>query len=433
MTKSTKSKPETQSKNALINLVSALLPGKHNTVPISTLVLWALGRDYEAAAMFTQCMYWKDRTDDEDGWFYKSYEDWYEEILIEEACARRKVKKLESMGWIQTMVWQVHRTPKLHYRVLMEQVVEDLTHAAESCAEDRRVRDEKKEQDLAKRRDRNREKRAETLDTTGYLQNGGNVSDQNGGIQTSNMAGSIDTKTTIKNYIPEITSKYTKSVSGEHAVIGESNFETGITKGQTGSKHGGLASTQSHPDSCGGGETHETQNETDPYAKPWNSGSPFRVDEDGWAVLPQFPKHKMANFIATRSLQLELLAEMDEDFTMEWKPEYGRQCWIATSRGEAGFEDAILGTRKSTGMGEDDYSIEYNDEDESYCVPGATSLRLLRNWGYERGAIDQEYYNSRLKELWNVAKEFLDQEDAMDIYATSPIYEYMDLDGIEMN
>lgn len=287
----TKTKTETQSKNALINLVTSLLPGKHNTIPISTLVLWALDRDYEAAAMFTQCMYWKDRTDDDEGWFYKSYEDWYDEILIAEACARRKVKKLESMGWIQTMVWQVHRTPKLHYRVLMEQVVLDLTEAAESFSEHKETRQKKKDVDLAKRRERNREKRAETVGNNGYLQNGGNVYLQDGGITTTKMAGSIDTETTSINYISE-TTEYIKSISGENA---DSKFElTGNLSNKGGNKtigneeQSGTASPGNNPDSCGASENenHSQNEKIEPPVKRWNLDVPIAVDSEGYIKFP---------------------------------------------------------------------------------------------------------------------------------------------------
>lgn len=426
----TKTKTETQSKNALINLVTSLLPDKRNTIPISTLVLWALDRDYEAAAMFTQCMYWKDRTDDEDGWFYKSYEDWYDEILIAEACARRKVKKLESMGWIQTMVWQVHRTPKLHYRVLMEQVVLDLTAAAESFSEHKKTRQEKKKKDLNKRRERNREKRAETIGNTGYHQNGGNVYLQDGGITTTKMAGSIDKETTSINYISE-TTEYIKSISGENA---DSKFElTGNLSNKGGNKtigneeQSGTASPGNNPDSCGASE-NDSHSQNEPYAKPWDSYRAFRVDRDGYAVLPTFPKHKMANFIAGRAMQLELLAEVDECFQMEWKGN-GRQCWI-TTKDEYGLEDDVLGTRKSTGMEKDDYSIVYENDDE--VCPGKATLRLLRNVAIDKGYMTQETFNRRLKELWDDAREFLEKDNAMAIFSNCPIYDYMDLNGIEM-
>ena len=393
-------KTETQSKNALINLVTSLLPGKHNTIPISTLVLWALDRDYEAAAMFTQCMYWKDRTDDDEGWFYKSYEDWYDEILIAEACARRKVKKLESMGWIQTMVWQVHRTPKLHYRVLMEQVVLDLTEAAESFSEHKETRQKKKEVDLAKRRERNREKRAETVGNNGYLQNGGNVYLQDGGITTTKMAGSIDTKTTSINYISE-TTEYIKSISGESA---DSTFElTGNLSNKGGSKtidstSSGTASPGNNPDSCGASE-NDSHSQNEPYAKPWHKDEPLRVDKDGYAVLPPANKHKMPRQTAVKLAQYVLLAENDPSFELMLPDpsdclddEYPTDCWVTSKNNCTWYRESELETTEP--------------------------LRALRNVNEANGGID---FNELLNDCWRAATSLWDEDDALALFKRTPL------------
>ena len=36
--------------------------------------------DHNAAIFMNQVLYWTDRTTDSDGWFYKTYDDWDEEI-----------------------------------------------------------------------------------------------------------------------------------------------------------------------------------------------------------------------------------------------------------------------------------------------------------------------------------------------------------------
>jgi hypothetical protein len=422
MAKSTKT--DSESKNALIKLVKSLLPGKHNTIPLSLPVAQALGGDLESAIIFSQCMYWSERTDDPDGYFYKCYDEWYEETTIKERTCRDRIKKLEARGWIHTLIMHVHNVPKLHIKVLPENFIEDLIESQDEIARETEERAEKKAIDLRTRR----EKRKESSNpcAPSIRQNLPDNSGKSCRITAAEVAGSIDTKITTRDYIPEITSKYAKSVSKESADSGSTNNE-GLANDELEGKQGGMASPRDQKQDSGSRENdYHSQN---PYFIPWDTSTAFREDEDGWAVIPQFPKHKMANFIATRAMQLELLAEVDDALEIEWDSNNGRQCWIVT-KSEAGFEDDVLGTRKSTGMEKGDYAIEYDDGE--LCCPGQASLRLLRNVAIEQGFMSQETYNCRLKELWDDARVFLEKDNSMVIFSTCPIYEYMNLEGIQM-
>jgi hypothetical protein len=48
--------------------------------------------DHLAALLLSQLLYWSERTNDEDGWFAKSYEDWYKEIGLTEYQIKRTIK-----------------------------------------------------------------------------------------------------------------------------------------------------------------------------------------------------------------------------------------------------------------------------------------------------------------------------------------------------
>ena len=113
-------------KNA-VKLIKELLPNKQNVVSLSVPLLEVLDDDFAECAIFSQCVYWNERTDDEDGWFYKSYQDWHKECRVKERTCRRKLENLKERGWIQTEVRQDYRSQnQLYVRVCGDKWIEDL-------------------------------------------------------------------------------------------------------------------------------------------------------------------------------------------------------------------------------------------------------------------------------------------------------------------
>ena len=68
-------------KNALTRLIAQLL-GVTNSLVIQRPILELLDGDYPAAVFLSQMFYWSDRTDDPEGWFYKSHEEWHAELML---------------------------------------------------------------------------------------------------------------------------------------------------------------------------------------------------------------------------------------------------------------------------------------------------------------------------------------------------------------
>lgn len=83
------------SRNTAMSLVAQFL-GRQNTIPVPVPFVRMLG-DYESAALLAQCLYWGDRTDDADGWFYKTHEEWSEELELSSDQVRRCVKTCNGM------------------------------------------------------------------------------------------------------------------------------------------------------------------------------------------------------------------------------------------------------------------------------------------------------------------------------------------------
>lgn len=228
------------------------------------------------------------------------------------------------------------------------------------------------------------------------------VSKSNTRVLNSDTGGSNIEHQELTNSTTQSTNQLTTQVnikaSGNAGSGKKENFEVGSASNE--SKTNGGVSPGSNPESYGANENDSHSQNKGLYDRVWNPNTEgFRVDSRGWAFLPPTPKFKLPNYMATRGMQLEVLNIMDSDFTAEWN-EAESQLYITTSYGDAGFEDDILGTVTSVGTN----WVEYENDD--ICQPGNNSLRLLRDWGYKEGEFDQDWFNTRLKELWDEAVAF---------------------------
>lgn len=103
--------------------------GQNNSLVIPRPYIDFCKGDHLAALLFSQILYWSDRTDDPDGWFAKTYDEWYRELCMTEYQVRRAIKgdkrsngrafSLESVG-VETALRKSkfhHGAATLHYRV----------------------------------------------------------------------------------------------------------------------------------------------------------------------------------------------------------------------------------------------------------------------------------------------------------------------------
>jgi len=69
----------------------------------------------DGALFLSQVLYWSDRG--RDGWFYKTYAEWQEEICLSEYEVKKAVKKLVDLGVLETQVRKANGNPTVHYRL----------------------------------------------------------------------------------------------------------------------------------------------------------------------------------------------------------------------------------------------------------------------------------------------------------------------------
>lgn len=106
-----------------ISSIITQFSGQNNIIPIPVIYI-EITEDYPSAALLNQMIYWSDRTSRKDGYFYKSYNEWYEELHLTEYQVRRATKKLKSFGFVDTALKKANGAPTLHYKVDTKEVSE---------------------------------------------------------------------------------------------------------------------------------------------------------------------------------------------------------------------------------------------------------------------------------------------------------------------
>ncbi len=104
--------------------------------------------DHLAALLLSQILYWSDRTDDKDGWFAKSYDDWEKELGMTEYQVRRAIHgdKRSKNGFAGLEALGVESrlkpskfyggAPALHYRVAQEVLSKQVLEFAQNAVLD---------------------------------------------------------------------------------------------------------------------------------------------------------------------------------------------------------------------------------------------------------------------------------------------------------
>ena len=107
----------------IFNLLTKTV-GQANILTIPTLFLKKLNGNHAAALFLSQLIYWTDKT--QDGWIFKSYSDWENEIFVKEKKLREIKKELEELGLIETKIQKAYGVPTVHYKVNQDALIKFL-------------------------------------------------------------------------------------------------------------------------------------------------------------------------------------------------------------------------------------------------------------------------------------------------------------------
>jgi len=94
----------------------ARLSGTSNILAVPRMFCEMTG-SLESGVLLSQIVYWADKGSDPDGWFYKSYVEWYQDSFLSEYQVRKGVKAFEKAGLLETKLKKVQGSPTLHYRI----------------------------------------------------------------------------------------------------------------------------------------------------------------------------------------------------------------------------------------------------------------------------------------------------------------------------
>lgn len=151
---------------AIFNLLKNTF-GQNNLLTVPTLLVKKLKGDHCAALFLGQLIYWSGKGANPDGWIYKTYQEWEEELFIKKDKAMAIKKKLEELNLITTMVKKIGNTPVLHYKVNQETLIEFLLETREKERDDKL---EDKEHDTPSDNEEKSKSDEESSDDTSYNQ-----------------------------------------------------------------------------------------------------------------------------------------------------------------------------------------------------------------------------------------------------------------------
>ena len=99
--------------------------GQHNIVAVPVVYLELTG-DFNTAVLLNQMVFWSDKTNRKDGYFYKTYKEWEDEIHLSEYQVRRSINKLKELDVIETELKRANGSPTLHFMVKIDNLSESI-------------------------------------------------------------------------------------------------------------------------------------------------------------------------------------------------------------------------------------------------------------------------------------------------------------------
>lgn len=97
--------------------------GQQRTINIPVLYL-EIFEEYNVAVILNQLIYWSDKSKRTDGYFYKSYKEWEEEVFLSQYQVKKAIDKLKKIDLVETKLKKSNGTPTLHYKINKENLTD---------------------------------------------------------------------------------------------------------------------------------------------------------------------------------------------------------------------------------------------------------------------------------------------------------------------
>lgn len=91
------------------------ISGQERIITTPKIYVELLG-DYNTAILLNQIIFWSDKSKRKDGYFFKTYDEWEEELCLTKYQVRRSTEKLKKLGFVETKIKKANGSPTLHYK-----------------------------------------------------------------------------------------------------------------------------------------------------------------------------------------------------------------------------------------------------------------------------------------------------------------------------
>lgn len=108
-----------------LKLLISKMSGNENHLTVNTTFVHFMN-SLEGGVFLSQLVYWSDKTKRTDGYFYKTYEEWTNEICISKHAVMKNVSKLKDIGILETKVKKANGNPTLHYMLHYDRLCESI-------------------------------------------------------------------------------------------------------------------------------------------------------------------------------------------------------------------------------------------------------------------------------------------------------------------
>ncbi|WP_255262301.1 replication protein [Bacillus wiedmannii] len=109
----------------VIRSLISQISGQENIVVVPKLFVKLTG-DLTTAILLNQIVFYSDKSKRTDGFFYKTYKEWEEEICLTERQVRYSTKKLVSSGYVETALKKANGAPTVHYKLNFDKLLDSI-------------------------------------------------------------------------------------------------------------------------------------------------------------------------------------------------------------------------------------------------------------------------------------------------------------------
>lgn len=101
------------------------MSGQDNVFTVPKIYVEFTG-DITTAILLNQIVFLSDKSKRTDGFFYKTYDEWYEEICLTKRQVSYSVKKLKELGLVETKLKRANGAPTVHYKLDYDKLLDSI-------------------------------------------------------------------------------------------------------------------------------------------------------------------------------------------------------------------------------------------------------------------------------------------------------------------